>query len=540
MSKGKFLSKLSFFKKKKRVSRESLRSNSTTSYTSHNMEAIPEIVRGNTVPASSINPLESSIYSNKRKNISHSSIEAVDKKQKQPYVDSDHNLSYNCPIPTPVDSATTSSVGNTAAILEDNSKKESGMIASSSSLSYSLNNNEREDMNVEENSEVKKSNKSTQKVQITSNQEEARSSTPSENHIRNNNLETPPHTPTATIFVTSKSTVSSIEAYDVNENGNPQPATTTSTIQDNNSNEVKPNTDDLDLYVGVFNRLTLDNQQTTEPATEETPNRLNGVSTEYNRPGDNLTTESLTPIPSVTNIQNIQYHPQPIPSNLSIVQNITPNEITPPNNNAVNTLNTNTKKEAFNNDTTNLKIINENKKDKIIEDESSIKDKENITNENKATNNDLEKYLEKEATHTIAESMDVLNNTIEMLKCGICLDILLDPKIVEPCGHSFCNHCLRMLQTRVCPLCRTRIHDYHSSVLLNELSELIAKYSLDKEQLEERNQCCQEIEEKDKHLNDECMRLMELMELAHQSDNTNNYSVQFQELVELNETDDDI
>jgi len=55
--------------------------------------------------------------------------------------------------------------------------------------------------------------------------------------------------------------------------------------------------------------------------------------------------------------------------------------------------------------------------------------------------------------------MEVLNNTIDMLKCGICLDILLDPKIVEPCGHSFCNHCLRLLQTRICPLCRTRIHE---------------------------------------------------------------------------------
>jgi len=233
-----------------------------------------------------------------------------------------------------------------------------------------------------------------------------------------------------------------------------------------------------------------------------------------------------------------QQQQQSASTNLNTIQNIIPSDIILVNN-SNNTLNVNTKKENYNNDIS-LKKNNENKKDKKIEDDNSSRDKENKTNDNKAKNNDIEKYLEKETTHTIAESIGILNNTIEMLKCGICLDILLDPKIVEPCGHSFCNHCLRMLQTRVCPLCRTRIHDYHSSILLNELSELIAKYSLDKEQLEERNQCCHEIEEKDKHLNDECMRLMELMELAHQSDNTNNYSVQFHELVELNETDDDI
>jgi len=46
MSKGKLFSKLNIFKKKKRVSRETLRSNSTTERRVNNMETIPELVRG--------------------------------------------------------------------------------------------------------------------------------------------------------------------------------------------------------------------------------------------------------------------------------------------------------------------------------------------------------------------------------------------------------------------------------------------------------------------------------------------------------------
>jgi len=550
MSKGKFLSKLSFFKKKKRVSHETLRSNSTSSYPNdHNMETIPKIIRGNTIPISSSESLESNIYSNKRKNISNSSVEIVDKKKKQPYIDPVQASSSNCPIPTPAVSATTSSACHEIPTISEVDIMEKNGSSSpismccdekdnnTSSIQSYANNDKKDKMKEPED---KKIDENIPKVQIISESEEENEKS-SENQNQNNNLETPQYTPTTTIFVTSKSTVSSYDTFDANGNSsNAQPSTSQS---NNNMNETKSNEDDFDEYVeDIINKLALDtNLAAVEAQTEETPNR---AATENNNSGDQLTTESLTPIPSTNDIPTIQPQPQPqqqqqsASTNLNTIQNIIPSDIILVNN-SNNTLNVNTKKENYNNDIS-LKKNNENKKDKKIEDDNSSRDKENKTNDNKAKNNDIEKYLEKETTHTIAESIGILNNTIEMLKCGICLDILLDPKIVEPCGHSFCNHCLRMLQTRVCPLCRTRIHDYHSSILLNELSELIAKYSLDKEQLEERNQCCHEIEEKDKHLNDECMRLMELMELAHQSDNTNNYSVQFHELVELNETDDDI
>jgi len=593
MSKGKFLSKLSFFKKKKRTSRDTLRSNSTSSNNYNNdMEVIPEIVRGNTIPAPSKETLQSNIYSNKRKTISHSSVEDIDKKKKQPYLGLDKPSTSECPIPTPATSATTSSTNHNISIKsfisEINNDKENNISSSQISIHDkeevlpSTSNSSKNDSNDKNNSiavtsssndkmkEVKeeKSETSVPKVFISSETDDKAGPSTSThgNQIKINNLDTPPHTPT--IFVTSKSTISSID-------GN-NPVTDTLS-HDTNANEVKSHTDEFDLYVeDIFNKLVLDNVLSPEAESEESPDRYSRNATEHFN--DHLTTESLTPIPSNSNILNIRQQSQPqssqlsqelqkseeseefeeseesqesqqlqqplqqpiIHSNLSSNHsNVTPSEIVPANNNAINTSNTNTKKETFNNDKS-LKKNNETKKDKKIDEDSNSRDKENKTNDNKAKNNNMEKYLEKETTHSIVESMGVLNNTIEMLKCGICLDILLDPKIVEPCGHSFCNHCLRLLQTRVCPLCRTRIHDYHSSILLNELSELIAKYSLSQEQLEERNQCCHEIEEKDKHLNDECMRLMELMELAHQPDNSNNYSVQFHELVELNETDDDI
>ncbi|ORX41893.1 hypothetical protein BCR36DRAFT_338574 [Piromyces finnis] len=554
MAKGKLLSKLNIFKKKKRISRETLRPNSMAECQSNNMETIPEIVRGNTLPVMS-RDYDYNVYSNKRKNISSSSVEEdIDKKKKQPYLGPEQASSSDCPIPTPASSTTSSCIcnNNLTSVIENNTKekhessspvsmnceeKELKDIASSSNSS---NNQRDEKMKVEvkqlpENKESNDITTTKTNISFNSNENEnknmASTTLTTSNNKNNKNSDTPPHTPT--IFITSKSTVSSIDVFDDNNNN------ANHLSNDAPINEIKSRVNEFDLYVeDIINKLALDTNLTTEVETEEDSNRYNrATSTEPDNPNDYLTTESLTPTQNNLNLSNIQN--QQVLSNLNTVQT---NDITQTttefNNNTVNVLNNNTKKEAFNGDI--IKKNNEDKKDKKVDEDYNPREKENKTNSNKAKNADIEKYIEKETSHPISESIDVLNNTIEMLKCGICLDILLDPKIVEPCGHSFCNHCLRLLQTRVCPLCRTRIHDYHSSVLLNELSELIAKFSLNSEQLEERNQCLQDIEEKDKHLNDECMRLIELMELAHQPENSNSYSVQFNELIELNETDDDI
>ena len=46
------------------------------------------------------------------------------------------------------------------------------------------------------------------------------------------------------------------------------------------------------------------------------------------------------------------------------------------------------------------------------------------------------------------------------LICAICLDIFYRPTTLYPCGHIFCDPCLRRLsnaQIVRCPICRTRI-----------------------------------------------------------------------------------
>jgi len=153
-----------------------------------------------------------------------------------------------------------------------------------------------------------------------------------------------------------------IDTYDDNGTRNNQP----SSSQNNNDNETKSNEDDFNVYVeDIINKLALDTNLTPEAQTEE-PNR---EITEHYNPAEQLTTESLTPIPSSNNISIIQQQHQQTPSNLRIVQNISSSDTdTPVNNNTINVSNTNFRKETCNNDTSNLKKNNENKKEKVIRD----------------------------------------------------------------------------------------------------------------------------------------------------------------------------
>lgn len=48
------------------------------------------------------------------------------------------------------------------------------------------------------------------------------------------------------------------------------------------------------------------------------------------------------------------------------------------------------------------------------------------------------------------------------LTCAVCLDIFICPHVCRPCGHSFCEPCLRTIANNrpmntPCPLCRTLI-----------------------------------------------------------------------------------
>jgi len=367
MSKGKIFSKLNIFKKKKRLSRRAVRSNSTTE-SHHNTETLPGIVRGNTLPVTSRDTVESNLFMNKRKNLSISSVEDLDNKKKQPYLGPEQASSSNCYIPTPAPSATSSISHNIPTVSETDQKgkhrssssvsmscdnKELEVIASTSSSLNHPKNDKMKDVAVESENEASVDDH-VPKINITTNsndEENPSASTSDNNKNKNKVFDTPPHTPT--IFVTSKSTVSSIvDAYhSKSSNSNDEEN------GDTNMNEIKNQVDEFDMYVeDILNRIN------TEMDTEVNPVGYHTGATEPMVPGEALTTESLSPTHSNQNLINIANHPQ-LPSSLSVVQT---NDITSPaveSNNAVNTLNTNAKKEVYANEI--IKKANENKKDKV-------------------------------------------------------------------------------------------------------------------------------------------------------------------------------
>lgn len=74
------------------------------------------------------------MYTNKRKNISISSAEDIGKKKKQSYLGPDQASTSNCPIPTPVPSATTSSICHNISTVTETNKKEKNRSSSPVSM----------------------------------------------------------------------------------------------------------------------------------------------------------------------------------------------------------------------------------------------------------------------------------------------------------------------------------------------------------------------------------------------------------------------
>ena len=63
----------------------------------------------------------------------------------------------------------------------------------------------------------------------------------------------------------------------------------------------------------------------------------------------------------------------------------------------------------------------------------------------------------------LLEAEPELNTLPEDVICPVCLDLLHEPFQVEPCGHIFCEPCLRRLGQKnpmncSCPLCRCVIY----------------------------------------------------------------------------------
>jgi len=78
------------------------------------------------------------------------------------------------------------------------------------------------------------------------------------------------------------------------------------------------------------------------------------------------------------------------------------------------------------------------------------------------------KIVKKENERKEAKLKELLEGEPELSElgddsiCPVCLDLLHEPFQVEPCGHIFCEPCLRRLGQKnpmncTCPLCRTKI-----------------------------------------------------------------------------------
>ena len=55
--------------------------------------------------------------------------------------------------------------------------------------------------------------------------------------------------------------------------------------------------------------------------------------------------------------------------------------------------------------------------------------------------------------------------------CALCLDLLFEPTILDPCQHVFCQTCLRRLgnaHINNCPICRHEIQNCHPAMELHE------------------------------------------------------------------------
>ena len=80
-------------------------------------------------------------------------------------------------------------------------------------------------------------------------------------------------------------------------------------------------------------------------------------------------------------------------------------------------------------------------------------------------------------TKTIGLQVDEDNCT-----CAICMEIKYEPIIINPCGHSFCDPCIRKVANTAaasnsvtnCPLCRTEIIECNTDYVLRGI--LVQEY----------------------------------------------------------------
>ena len=122
-------------------------------------------------------------------------------------------------------------------------------------------------------------------------------------------------------------------------------------------------------------------------------------------------------------------------------------------------------------------------------DSSSITLSQRRTTDNENASNALNSLTEKIARRLrdeLESDPDVLKhrerNVAAQYQCGICFELLLGdrhPKIIVPCGHTFCavciNHHIKVSTTNcVCPYCRAKIQ---STAVNHHLRQLVEAYA---------------------------------------------------------------
>jgi hypothetical protein len=68
-------------------------------------------------------------------------------------------------------------------------------------------------------------------------------------------------------------------------------------------------------------------------------------------------------------------------------------------------------------------------------------------------------------------------------KCGICMDLYIEPVSFNNCGHSFCKNCVVASKTLKCPMCSTKNTSYSRTRVIDSLMDQIAHKSVCQYQL---------------------------------------------------------
>ncbi|XP_073334669.1 E3 ubiquitin-protein ligase RNF180 [Pagrus major] len=89
----------------------------------------------------------------------------------------------------------------------------------------------------------------------------------------------------------------------------------------------------------------------------------------------------------------------------------------------------------------------------------------------------LHSQLEQEQAESVSSSLlDSEEEDREGLTCAVCLDVYFSPYSCQPCGHTFCEPCLRTIAKNrptntTCPLCRTLISHTNFHKELNQTAK---------------------------------------------------------------------